>query len=246
MPENVNGYPGFADDEPTPQTVTEVEALIADARRSMSAARLMKVLPDLQRQLADARARESQTVSAYVPRPHELRARAIAGSIALGMPDAQAEAEVDAALAQDEQARAVLSAVETIKATGGRVQIAGVVITPCDPHGTPLDFDAPTPQQWAIQAGWLIEPNGTDEPTPLVQLSTLDGYDSLAAELAPAAARRIAETLRALDEVGLRLSIKAAPDMEPERLEKFLDTMAETVERTLAEAKAKVTGGTTS
>lgn len=320
MPENVNGMPGFADggSDACPDGGTCHHACGHACFRVRTSGPLSGVYPGdrwpFEVRAADVEP-EPQTAGAYVPRPHELRARAIAGSIALGMPDAQAEAEVDAALAdarareaeapladsdavealaeilwehaqnpsgpgdrlheadrseadryrakarrvlatgrvsvdgvatdRDEQARAVMSAVDTIKATGGRVEIAGVVITPCDTYGTPLDFDAPPPQQWAIHAGWLIEPNGSDEPTPLVQLSTLDGYDSLAAELAPAAARRIAETLRALDEVGLRVSIKAAPDMEPERLEKFLDTMAENVERTLAEAKAKVTGGAT-
>ncbi len=47
----------------------------------------------------------------------------------------KAIAQRDASRAELEQCRALLNAVETIKKTGGAVQIAGVRIEPCDTYG---------------------------------------------------------------------------------------------------------------
>ena len=69
----------------------------------------------------------------------------------------------------------LLSVVETIKETGGSVQIRGVLITPCDTYGQPLNArpDADVAER-IVRA---IEEAAEKHPNPIVRLNLSDAAD---------------------------------------------------------------------
>ena len=69
----------------------------------------------------------------------------------------------------------LLSVVETIKETGGSVQIRGVLITPCDTYGQPLS--ARPDADVAERIAQALEEAAEKHPNPIVRLNLSDAAD---------------------------------------------------------------------
>ena len=76
----------------------------------------------------------------------------------------------------ESDAEHLLSVVETIKETGGSVQIRGVLITPCDTYGQPLTSVRPDADV-AERIVRALEEAAEKHPNPIVRLNLSDAAD---------------------------------------------------------------------